>query len=67
VASSTSEAEVQFDERRFYSPPNYSPHFTSFQINLINNKSLYIDLVLLDYTWEGFLAIEFIFAEGIQV
>jgi hypothetical protein len=45
-------------------PHNYSPCFTTSQIAGINNKTLYIDCILLDYTRECFPVLEFIFAGG---
>jgi hypothetical protein len=50
----------------FILPPIYSSHFTLSQIIMINNNTMYIDLVLLDYTREGFFLMEFIFAGGIN-
>jgi len=46
-------------------PHNYSPHFTTSYIAYVNNKSLYIDCVLLDYTREGFPVLEFIYLGGV--
>jgi hypothetical protein len=45
-------------------PHNYSLHFTTSQIVNINNKTLYIDCVLMDYTCEGFPVLEFIYTGG---
>jgi len=46
-------------------PPDFSHNFTTSQMTLINNKSMYIDLILLDFR-DGFPIPQFIYAGGRQ-
>jgi hypothetical protein len=64
------QVKLQFSSAKddfFTLPPNYTRHITAAQISLINNESLFIDLVLVDYTREGFPYLEFIYAGGVQL
>jgi len=47
-------------------PPDFSPNFTISQRAKVNNKSIYIDFILLGFTRDDFPILQFIYAGGRQ-